>query len=151
MKVILLEDVKGIGKKEQILDASDGHAKNFLLPRKLAVEATKENIQRLQDKKNTDANRKKIEREKALEVKKQLEEKSIFIKVRLGDNGKLFGSVTSKEIAEAFFEQTGMPVDKKKIALTEPIKTIGKRTVDIKLYGDLSAKLTIEIVEQKNE
>lgn len=146
MKVILLEDIKGVGKKGQVIDAADGHARNFLLPRKLAVEANKDNIAKKEAHDNATVHKKQMELENALKFKNDLENKVIKINVKKGETGRLFGSVSSKEIAEALAEQEGLQIDRRKIVLAEPIKTVGRRQVDIKLYTDVTAKITVEIV-----
>ncbi|MDR1705092.1 MAG: 50S ribosomal protein L9 [Clostridiales bacterium] len=145
MKVILLEDIKGVGKKDQIIDAADGHARNFLFPKKLAIEASKDNLARLEAQKNAVAHKRKTEIENAAKLKKDLEGKVIKIAVKKGENGKLFGSVTSKEIAQALTEQEGLQIDRRKITLDEAIKTVGRRVVEVKLFEGTTAKITIEV------
>lgn len=145
MKVILLEDIKGVGKKGQLLDASDGHARNYLIPRKLAVEATKANMNQLEAKRRSDEKKRRDDLIAAQELQKLLETKSIKISVKSGESGKLFGSVTNKEIAQAFEEQTEFKIDRKKILLEDPIKTKGVHSVSLKLHPEVTAKLTIEI------
>lgn len=147
MKVILLEDIKGVGKKGQLLNASDGHARNYLIPKKLAVEATKGNLNELEKKEKSELAKKQKEKEEAIELGKELEKTPIKIHVKIGENGKLFGSVTNKEIAQALEEQTGIKIDKKKIILEETIKNIGTKTVEIKLHPSVTSKLTINILE----
>lgn len=147
MKVILLEDIKGVGKKGQLLNASDGHARNYLIPKKLAVEATKGNLNELEKKEKSELAKKQKEKEEAIELGKQLEQKPIKIHVKTGENGKLFGSVTNKEIAQALEEQTGIKIDKKKIILEETIKNIGTKTIEVKLHPNVTSKLNVEIIE----
>ncbi len=147
MKVILLEDIKGVGKKGQLINTSDGHARNYLLPKKLAVEATKSNINELEAKQKSMANKKEKEFEAAKALGDDISSKLVKIAVKIGDNGKLFGSVTNKEIASALEEQTGIIIDKKKIVIDEPIKTIGEKSVDIKLHPEVTAKLTVHITD----
>jgi len=149
MKVILLEDVKGVGKKGQIIETSDGHARNFLLPKKLGIEATKSNVNSLELKKKSDDNKKQKELEKSNALKAAIEAAVLEIPVKTGEQGKMFGSVTNKEIAAALDEQKRIVVDKKKINVTEPIKTLGEKVVDIKLPGEVTAKLKINLVEVK--
>lgn len=127
MKLILLQDVKSVGKKGDLINASEGYAKNFLLPKKLAVEATKSNLNDYELKQKAEAKRKQEELEKAQEMKKQLDEKVVVIKVKTGSNGKLFGSVTNKEVAEEIIKQTGMDLDKKKVSIGDSIKMLGER------------------------
>lgn len=148
MKVILLADVKGVGKKDQTINASEGYAKNFLFPRKLAVEASSGNLKKLDNQKKAED----LQRQEELDAAKALGEKvaqqKVIIKVKTGDNGKLFGAVTNKEIAVALKEQTGLAIDKKKISLSEPIKSIGEKEVTVKLHPKVSVKLKVEIEQQ---
>jgi large subunit ribosomal protein L9 len=145
MKVILLADIKGVGKKDDIINAADGHARNYLFPKKLAVEATKENLARVQSHKDAEAKKKQKELDDAIALKKTLEGKVIKIAVKKGESGKLFGSVTNKEVAEALKSQEGLVIDRKKIVLDEPIKSVGTKQVDVKLYAEVSARVTIEV------
>lgn len=147
MKVILLEDVKSVGKKGEIVNASEGYAKNFLIPRKLGVEATASNLNEIKLKKQSEDKRKAEELVAAKELKAKLEEKTVKIPVKTGDNGKLFGSVTNKEIAVALEEQAGIKVDKKKIILDDQIKMVGEKTVVIKIHPQVSAELKVAIIE----
>ena len=147
MKMILLADVKSIGKKGQVINASDGYAKNFLLPRKLAVEATKSNMNELENKEKADEFRRQQELEAARESAKSLEQVRVKVAVRTGEGGKLFGSVTSKEIAACLEEQTGLVIDKKKIVVDTPFKAVGPGKVTVKLHPQVSATLNVDIVE----
>lgn len=145
MKVILLQDIKNVGKKDEIINANDGYARNFLFPKKLALEANKDNLLKLQAKKDSQKHKKNLEIE---EFKKQAEKiKNIVlqIKVKAGANGKIFGGVTAKEISEELKKQYKMDIDKKKIILKETIKNIGRFSVEIKFGEGVSAKLTLEI------
>jgi len=146
MQVILLEDVKGVGKKDQMLNAADGYARNFLFPKKLAVEATKENIATLERKKKNEEGKRLREVEAAIALQKQLQEAKITIKVKTGDGGKMFGSVTTTEVAEAISAKTGMVIDKKKITIPAAIKSVGEYSAEVKLHTDITAKVTVEIV-----
>ena len=147
MKVILLQDVKGKGKKGQMLEVSDGYARNFMLPRKLAMEATPDaiNTMRMNDK----ATQERIAREKAaaLEVSKQLREMTLVVTAKGGGNGRLFGAVTNQEIAAALKAKSGIELDKRKIVLADNIKNVGTYTVTCKLGYEISAPLTVKIVE----
>ena len=145
MKVILLEDIKGVGKKDQVINASDGHAKNYLFPKKLAIEATKENMSNLDFKQKKEEERKSKELEEAKEFAKQIEEQNLKISVKIGENGKVFGAVTNKEIAQALEEQGNIKIDKKKIVLKDGIKSIGVTSVEVKLHAQVVAKLKISI------
>lgn len=147
MKVILLEDVKSVGKKGDIVNASEGYAKNFLIPRKLGVEANASNLNDIKLKKQSEDKRKAEELSAAKELKAKLEEKTVKIPVKTGENGKLFGSVTNKEIAVALEEQAGIKVDKKKIVLDDQIKMVGEKTVVIKIHPQVSAELKVAIIE----
>ena len=146
MKVILLQDVKGKGKKGQLIEVSDGYARNFMLPRKLATEATPDavNTMRMNDK----ANQERIAREKAeaMETAKKLREMTVTVTAKGGGAGRLFGSVTNQEIADAL-AKTGIQLDKRKITIAEPIKNVGTYTVTCKLGYEISAPLTVKIEE----
>ena len=145
MKLILLEDVKGVGKKGDIVNKNDGYAINFLIPKKLAVEATNANLNDLELKKKSEAKRKKEELEEAQRLGAELNDKVVKVKVKAGENGKVFGSVTDKEIASALLEQTGLDIDKKKISFDDPIKMVGRRIVKVKLHPQVTVELTVEI------
>lgn len=147
MKMILLQDVKSVGKKGELINASEGYAKNFLVPRKLAVEATKANLNEYELKQKADEKRKQEELEAAKKMAEQLNEAVVTITVKTGGNGKLFGSVTNKEVADAIVEQTKMHIDKKKVSIGDPIKMVGERTAHVKLHPKVSAEVTIKIVE----
>lgn len=149
MKVILLEDVKGVGKKDQIIDANDGYAKNFLLPKKKAILADKNNLTKMSNIKKIEDAKKQEEYENAVNLGKAIESKNLILKAKLGENGKLFGTVTNKEIAIALKEQEGITVEKKKITLSSPIKMLGEREVEIKLHPKVTAKLKVIVQELK--
>ncbi len=145
MKVILLQDIKGVGKKDQIINANDGYARNYLFPKKLAVEATAGNLGNLKSKQESNQYRKSLQKEEAIELASKLKDITLTIKVKAGENGKIFGGVTAKEISENLKAQYSIEVDKKKINLVETIKVIGTKTVDIKLYEGVIGKLKIEV------
>ena len=145
MKVILLTDVKGIGKKGDIVNASDGHARNFLLPRKLAVPADKKNLNELSAKKSSEAHKKDLEKKEAERIKVKLEKEVLELKVKAGENGKTFGSITSKEVSEGIEKNFKENVDKKKIAMKEQIKQVGVYTVDLRLFEGVICKLKINV------
>ena len=147
MKVILLQDVKGKGKKGQMLEVSDGYARNFMLPRKLAIEATTDavNTMRMNDK--AAAEKAAKERAEALEISKRLRDMILEVTAKGGGNGKLFGSVTNQEIADALKAKTGIALDKRKIVISDPIKNVGTYTVQCKLGYEISAPLTVKIIE----
>lgn len=148
MKVILLGDVKGLGKKGDLVNAKDGYARNFLFPKNLAIEATEGNLKVLKEKKKSEAIKKEKEYNKALELKKKLDESIVEIKGKAGDGGRLFGSITSKDIAEALQKQYKVKIDKRKIVLDENIKTIGTTIVEVKIYPEVVAKLRVKVVEE---
>lgn len=145
MKVILLEDIKGVGKKDQIINASDGYANNFLFAKNKAVEATPGNLKHLEHKKRAEEAKRAEEYAKAEELCKKINDISVTIAVKTGANGKLFGAVTNKEIGAALKEQHNIDIDKKKILISDSIKAVGERTVDIKLHSKVTAKLTVKI------
>ncbi len=146
MKVILTQDIKGVGKKDQIINANDGYARNYLFPKNLAVPADKGNLTNLQSKKSSEEHRKELEKEAAKQTANKIEKITLKLPVKAGENGKVFGSVTSKEIAENLEKQYHIKVDKKKIILTEPIKILGTFTIEIKLYDGVIAKLKLNVV-----
>lgn len=148
MKVILLDNIKGVGKKDEIINASDGYARNYLFPKKLAIEATKENLEKLESKNEANKFKKQNEKNDAIEVANKLKELVLTIKVKAGENGKIFGGVTSKEISENLKEQYKIEIDKKKIEVKETIKNIGRFTINIKLYEGVNAKLTVNIIAE---
>ncbi len=145
MKVILLQDIKGVGKKDQVINASDGYARNFLFPKKMAVPADQGNMARLQSKKDAQAYQKDLERQAAQKIADQIKDITLELKVKAGENGKIFGGVTSKEIAEALKNKYQITVDKKKIQLKETIKTLGQFQIEIKLFENITAKLKVAI------
>lgn len=148
MKVILLQDVKSLGKKDQIVEVSDGYARNFVLPKKVGVEATPKNLNELKLKK---AHEDKVAAEvlaDAQALAKQLEEESITLKIKVGEGGRTFGSISSKEIAEAMKSQLGHDIDKKKIMMKDSIKNVGTHSIDIKLHTKVVAKFTVKVVEE---
>jgi len=147
MKVILLQDVKGKGKKGQMLEVSDGYARNFMLPKKLAIEATADavNTMRMNDK--AAAEKAAKERAEALEISKQLREMTLVVTAKGGGAGRLFGSVTSQEIADALKAKSGIALDKRKIVMGDTIKSVGTYTVTCKLGYEITAPLTVKIEE----
>ena len=147
MKVILTQDVKGKGKKGQMLEISDGYARNYLLPRKLAVEATADavNTMRMNDK--AAAEKAAKERAQAVEISHKLREMTLVVTAKGGGAGRLFGSVTNQEIADALKAKTGITLDKRKIVISDPIKNVGTYTVQCKLGYEITAPLTVKIEE----
>ena len=147
MKVILLQDVKGKGKKGQMLEISDGYARNFLLPKKLAIEATPDAINTMRMNDKAAAERAAKERAEALEISHKLREMTLVVTAKGGGAGKLFGSVTSQEIADALKVKSGITIDKRKIVLSDSIKNVGTYTVQCKLGYEITAPLTVKIEE----
>ena len=146
MKVILLQDIKGVGKKDQIINANDGYARNYLFPKKLAVEANAGNLGNLKAKQESNQYRKDVEKEEATKLANKLKDITLVLKVKAGENGKIFGGVTSKEISENLKAQYKIEIDKKKIILSETIKVLGTTIVDIKLYEGTIGKLKVQII-----
>lgn len=147
MKVILLEDVRGSGKSGDVVNVSDGYARNMLIPRGLAVEATPQNIKQLEKKKEAIAKKFAEDKAAALEMKKKLEEITVEVKTKAGKSGKVFGSVTSADIAEAL-QALGFDIDKKKIQLDSPIKMVGETDVNVKLFTEVSGKVKVNVVSE---
>ena len=148
MKVILKADIKGVGKKDQVINASDGYARNFLLPKGLAVVADSTNMSNLKSKNEANIYKKNQELENAKSIANKLNETTLKIKAKVGENGKLFGGITSKEISEHLKKDFYVEVDKKKIVLNENIKQIGTTFVQVKLYEGVVAKLKVMVEEQ---
>ena len=148
MKVILNEDIKGVGKKNEIVNASDGYARNFLFPKKLAVPADAQNMNILNTKKASQQHKKELELEEAKKTQEKMKTIVVKVKTKSGENGRTFGSITSKEIAENLENQFKIKVDKKKINLNEPIKALGTYIVNVKLFEGVTGKLTVSVVEQ---
>lgn len=149
MKVILLQDVKSLGKKGDIVDVNDGYARNFVLPKKLGVEANGKNMNDLKLQK---ANEQKVAKEKLDAAKAfaaEMEKESVTVSIKAGEGGRTFGSVSSKEIAQAYKEQCGKEIDKKKIQLPEPIRNFGVVEVSVKLHPEVTGKLTVKVTEMK--
>lgn len=145
MKVILLQEVKKLGKKGEVLEVSEGYARNFLIPRKLAAEATSGKISELQHIKAKEVQRKDDEIKEAKKLADKISQAKFSITTKAGENGKLFGAVTSKEIAEQLQKEHGIKVDKRKIDLKEPIKILGHYTVAVKIHPEVSADLSFEV------
>jgi large subunit ribosomal protein L9 len=147
MKVILLQDVKGVGKKGEVINASDGYARNFLFPKKLAQEANDANMHILNKKNETERKKKLAEIEAAQKLAADLKDKEVKITAKSGDNGRLFGAITSKDIATALNKQYNVDIDKKKI-VTDTIKTMGSFEIEVKLYPEVSTKIKVVVSEQ---
>lgn len=145
MKVILQADVKGTGKKGQVYDVADGYARNFLFPKKLAIEATEGNMQDISHKKAVEERRKLKEKEEAIALGNKLSALQVEVKTKTGEGGRLFGSVTSKEIAEVLKQQHSLEIDKRKLDLKEPIKALGSYEVSVKIHPEVTAKLQVYV------
>ena len=149
MKVILTQDVKGVGKKDQILEVNDGYARNFLIPKKLGVQVSTANLALLKSKQDSRDFKKQEEKKEAEQIKEKLEKIRLDIKVKSGENGKIFGGVTSKEISDVLKDKYSINIDKKKIELKETIKTVGITTVDIKLFEGVIGKVKVNVIPEK--
>ncbi len=145
MKVILLKDIKGTGKKDQIIEASDGFARNYLFPRKLAVEASASNLNAIENAKSAQSHRKEVERQEAQELARKMGDMVVEIAVRAGENGRLYGKATNQEVADALKAKYGMDIDKRKITV-DAVKNVGETEAVIKLYPEISAKIKLNIV-----
>ncbi len=145
MKVILKKDVKELGKKDSMVNVSDGYAKNYLIPRGIAVEATASNVNDMKNKQQAQADRQQRELDAAKELASKLNGKDIKLQVKSGGNGKLFGAVSGKDIADAIKAQLGVEVDKKKIVLKDPIKATGSHDVEAKLHAGVTAKFNVVV------
>lgn len=149
MKVILKENVKNLGKKGDLTEASDGYARNFLFPRDLAIEATPENLKEWEKEQAEKAAEEKQARQEAEEIKSQLEKAKITIQAKGGDGGRLFGAITNKDIEKAIKDQVNLTIDRKKIELKENIKQAGSYTIDIRVYPEMVAKLSLDVKTQE--
>lgn len=148
MKVIFTQDVKGSGKKGEVKEVSDGYARNFLLGKGLAVEASAKNMSDLAGKKSSEQHKADVARQEALDNAAKLKGKNVVIKAKAGAGGKLFGAVTASHVADAVSEQLGVTVEKKKIALSSEIKAFGGYSAEVKLHPGISEKITVNVVEE---
>ena len=148
MKVILTQDIKSIGKKGQIINASDGYARNYLLPKKLAVVADNANLNELKTKQDANKYKKDMSRASAEELAQKMKDFELIFKIKAGENGKTFGSVTAKDIAEALNKKYFVEVDKKKIGLSDAIKTLGTYHIDVKLFEGITGKLKVNVIAE---
>lgn len=145
MKVILLKDIKGLGKLGDLINAKDGYARNFLLPKGDAIEATPGNLKKWEENRAKEASRKDNEHNEALQLKEKIETISVVLKGKAGEGGKLFGSITSKDIADSLKSQHKIEVDRRKIELKDNIKSLGVTEVDIRVYAEITAKLKVDV------
>ncbi|WXR62858.1 50S ribosomal protein L9 [Peptostreptococcaceae bacterium AGR-M142] len=150
MKVILLKNIKGTGKMGDVIEASDGYARNYLLPRKLAKEANNSNMKELNEKNTSKQIKEEKEHEEALKLKEKMNDIEVVIFSKAGEGGKLFGSITSKEIAENLKKKHGIEVDKRKVSLKDPIKVLGTTKVDVKIHPKVVATVSV-IAKEKNK
>lgn len=148
MKVILKADIKGVGKKDQVINASDGYVRNFLFPKNLAVEANNENMSKLKAQENSKAYKKGQEKEETKKIAEKLAGIQLKVLVKAGENGKIFGGVSAREIADLLKENYKIEVDKKKIDLKDTIKTLGLRTINIKLYEGVVGELKVDVISK---
>lgn len=148
MKVILLEDVKSLGKKDDIVTVNDGYARNFVLPKKLGIEATRSNLNDLKLKKSNEAKLAKEQLEAAQAFAKEMEADEVVLSIKAGEGGRTFGSVSTKEIAQGYKAQCGKEIDKKKIILPEAIKSFGVFEVSVKLHPSVTGKLKVKVTEK---
>ena len=148
MKVILTADVKGQGKKDQVVEVSDGYARNFLFPKKLAVAADSQALNEIKNKEASKQHKLDVERKQAQDIAAKLEKIVVKFEYAAGPDKKLYGSVTSKDIAEALKKNHGIEIDKRKITLSDPIKSFGTFKADVKLFTDVSGKITVEVTSK---
>ncbi|NLJ60624.1 MAG: 50S ribosomal protein L9 [Firmicutes bacterium] len=148
MEVILVKDVKGLGSEGDVVKVADGYARNYLIPKGLALQATKANLRILKNEMETMETKAQKELGKAEKTAEQLEHSRVTIRCKAGEGGKLFGSVTAKDIAEAVQESLGIALDRRRIDLTEPIKAVGSYTVSVKLHQEVSTKISVEVEPQ---
>lgn len=146
MKVILQQDVKGLGKKGEIVEVSEGYARNFLFGKKLAIEATAANANQAKQQKSTQEHKIKQAKDEAVVLASQISKVELTMSVRIGENGKLFGSIASKDVAEELIKQTGIQLDRKKIELKEPVKGIGIHKAVARLHPEIAAEFTVNVV-----
>lgn len=147
MQIVLLQDVKSLGKKGQVVKVNDGYARNFILPKKLGEEATPANLAKLSGQKKYEEKVAQEQLDDAKKLASEIETKTLVLKVKVGDGGKIFGSVSNKEIAEETKKQFGIELDKKKIQLADPIKTTGDHEAVVKLHRDVTTKLKLKVEE----
>lgn len=147
MKVILLQDIKGTGKKGDVINASDGHARNYLIPRGLAKEATDGNVKLLEHQNASKLKRAEDELDAAKQLAADISKLEITIKTKAGEGGRLFGSITNKDVADLIKEKHKLDIDKKKIALDQPIRTLGTTNVTIKVYPKVTAQIKVHVIE----
>ncbi len=146
MKIILLKDVKDLGKAGDLVESKDGYSRNFLFPRKLAIEATPGNLKKWEDENTKKEHKKEEEEAEALKLKEKIETLTVTLKGKAGEGGRLFGSITSKDIAAGLKAQHKIEIDRRKIELKDNIKTTGEQSIDIRVYPEITAKLKVNII-----
>jgi large subunit ribosomal protein L9 len=146
MKLILQQEVKGLGKKDAIVEVSEGYARNFLLPKKLALPATESTVKQIKDQKAAQARREQQAMDEARMLASQLSKVSVTISVKTGEGGKLFGSVTGKDVAEAIERQHGLAIDKRKVELKDSVKSIGTYNATVRIHPEISAQVSVNVV-----
>ena len=146
MKVILTQDVKSLGKKNQMVNVNDGYAKNYLIPKGLVLEANKSSVNEMKIKESAQKNRKEIEIKAAEDLAEKINKVTVLMKAKAGENGKLFGSITTKDIAQKLKKEHNITIDKRKLILKESIKATGEKVIDVKVYPKISAKLTVKVI-----
>ncbi|MDR3051538.1 MAG: 50S ribosomal protein L9 [Oscillospiraceae bacterium] len=149
MKVILLQDIKGTGKKDQILEVSDGYARNFLFPKKLALEASNASLNAVQRAKAAEAHRESVQRAEAVALAEKLKGGVISVTARAGEKGRLYGSITAQEVADALAAQHGIQLEKRRIELAEPIREVGDTEISVWLYANVTTKMVVKVVGSK--
>lgn len=149
MKLILLENIKGVGKKDEIINANDGYARNFLIPKGKAIEANAGNLAKLKSKQDSNEHKRSLEKAEAEKIKAQIEKFTLVISVKAGENGKIFGGVTAKEISEELKKKHKIEIDKKKIDLKETIKTLGIFNVNAKLFEGVQGNIKVQVTSEK--
>ncbi len=147
MKVILLKDIKGTGKKGEIINASDGHARNFLIPRGLAKEATDGSVKELEHQNASKVKKEELALEEAKALAAKIDTLEVTFKAKAGEGGRLFGSITNKDVSDLVKEKHGLELDKKKIVMDQPIRTLGTTQVTVKVYPKVSAQLKVHVIE----
>ena len=148
MKIILLKDVKGLGKEAELVNAKDGYARNFLFPRDLAIEATPGNRKKWEERKKVEKTKEKEEQKESLKLKEKIEGLTVELKGKAGEGGRLFGSITSKDISDALNKDYNIKIDRRKIELKDNIKAIGTTQVEIRVYPEITASLKIKVIEK---
>lgn len=149
MKVILTQDVKGQGKKDQIIETSDGYARNFLFPKKLAIPADAKSINEIKGKESSRLHKIETEKQQAMEIADKLSKVSVTLKIKSGSDTRLYGAVTTKDIAEALEKEHKIVIDKRKINISEPIKAFGTYELEVKLYNEVTGKIKLSVVNEK--